>query len=154
MHGSSSPPRRTRSSSANDRLKRRILREVITDNVEVIHGFPRGFLARRRRQRLAVLRRLLLGMAAVAAVASAAGLWSLLQGHAVASSRTSGQRITVRALTWSDAAADPSALAQTLAERLAVGDRRNLVTEVVPLAVRRMNRLGKNGIGNQCILKR
>lgn len=133
--GSSSPFRRGGSASANDRLKRRILREVVTENVEAVSGHPRGFLARRRNRRLATLRRALVGATAVAV---AGGLWMASRGLTAPGPNPSRPRVTVRALSWSEAAADPAALAQSLAERLAVGDRRSLVTDLVPLEVRRV----------------
>jgi N-acetylmuramoyl-L-alanine amidase len=136
--GDPSPFWRASSTSATDRLKRKILREVVTENVESAHGHPRGYLDRRRHRRLAALRRALVGVAAAAAVTAIAGFWVVLQGLAAAGSNPSGRRITVRPLSWSDAAADPAALAQSLAERMAVGDRRSLMTDVLPLEVRRV----------------
>lgn len=136
VHSRPSPVRpRGGSTSANDRLKRRLLREVVAENVEAVQGHPRGFLARRRHRRLATLRRVLVG---AAVVVTGGGLWLASQGLTASSPSPPGPRITVRPLSSSDAAASPSTLAQSLAARLAVGDRRSLVTDVVPLPIRRV----------------
>jgi len=124
--------------TAEERFKKRLLRGVLEENLEVLEGQPLGSRRRQRAHRLTRFRTAATLMLAVLGVAAGSGAWFILKPVDDRSDSSPTATASIR-LANPVAAIDPDPPSPVrLAHALASGEARPLVGELIPLAVRRV----------------